>query len=192
MSMTSCAPVADSVNVPLAKLVKAIGYAADKHKHTRGADTAATPHINFLMAVLERLVKAGVSDERVLCAAVLKDQLEGNSKALSTYQELVSEFQRPVADLVKKVTEDCGQLLLDRRQAEVVAASSWDDDVAAIKLAAMTVTLQDLLTSPPRSWSNDRKRKYFLHARRVVDELANPNPTLKAQFERAYAKRPAA
>ena len=58
----------------------------------------------------------------------------------------------------------------------------------AIKLADKISNLRSLLASPPATWSPERKREYLAWARRVVNALTSPNPILKAEFERTYAK----
>jgi len=45
-----------------------------------------------------------------------------------------------------------------------------------------------MLNSPPAGWSWERRKEYFLWARQVVDGLSQPDPALKAEFERTYRK----
>ncbi len=45
-----------------------------------------------------------------------------------------------------------------------------------------------MLAGPPADWSVDRKRQYFVWAKRVVDALPQPNPILKTEFEKTFAQ----
>jgi len=55
-----------------------------------------------------------------------------------------------------------------------------------IKLADKISNLRSILNSPPADWDEDRKREYFEWAKRVVEALSDPNPILKAEFERIF------
>ena len=58
-------------------LVRAIAFAADKHRDHRRKDEHASPYINHPIALADILVnEAGVTDIQTLCAAILHDTIE--------------------------------------------------------------------------------------------------------------------
>jgi len=61
----------------LALLLKALAFAAHKHRDQRRKDAQASPYINHPIALADVLVnEAGVTDIQVLCAALLHDTIE--------------------------------------------------------------------------------------------------------------------
>ena len=64
-------------------LLKAIAFAADKHRRQRRKDAEASPYINHPIAVATVLASEGdVSDEATLLAAVLHDTVEDTQTTL--------------------------------------------------------------------------------------------------------------
>ena len=59
------------------QLIRAIAFAADKHRNQRRKDAEASPYINHPIALANVLAnEGGIDDERVLLAAVLHDTIE--------------------------------------------------------------------------------------------------------------------
>ena len=68
------------------QLLKAIAFAADKHRHQRRKDAEASPYINHPIAVATVLAAEGdVSDAATLLAAALHDTVEDTE---TTFVEL--------------------------------------------------------------------------------------------------------
>ena len=58
-------------------LIKAIAFAADKHRNQRRTDAEASPYINHPIALANVLANEGnLSEEAVLIAAILHDTIE--------------------------------------------------------------------------------------------------------------------
>jgi (p)ppGpp synthase/HD superfamily hydrolase len=58
-------------------LIKAISFAAEKHRNQRRKDAHASPYINHPIALADVLANEGnVTDINVLCAAILHDTIE--------------------------------------------------------------------------------------------------------------------
>lgn len=89
---------------PLAALVQAVAFAADKHRNQRRKDAEASPYINHPIALANVLANEGdVQDVTVLCAAVLHDTIEDTE---TTADELRALFGDQVASVVLEVTDD--------------------------------------------------------------------------------------
>lgn len=87
-----------------ARLLRAIAFAADKHRDQRRKDAKASPYINHPIAVATVLaVEGGVSDEAALLAAVLHDTVEDIQ---TTFAELEEHFGPDVAGLVRELTDN--------------------------------------------------------------------------------------
>jgi guanosine-3',5'-bis(diphosphate) 3'-pyrophosphohydrolase len=85
-------------------VIKAMAFAADKHRNQRRKDADASPYFNHPIALANVLAnEADVEDERVLVAAVLHDTIEDTE---TTEQQLVRLFGKDVADIVLEVTDD--------------------------------------------------------------------------------------
>jgi guanosine-3',5'-bis(diphosphate) 3'-pyrophosphohydrolase len=106
--------------------------------------------------------------------------------ALSTKEEIVHEFGPDVAALVLEVTDDKSLPKAERKRLQILSAPKKSVRAAMIKLADKISNLRAILSSPPADWSVERKLEYFGWAKQVVDALPNPNPALKAEFERLY------
>ena len=74
----------------LGLLLRALSFAAHKHRDQRRKDVQASPYINHPIALADVLVnEAGVTDLEVLCAALLHDTIEDTR---TTPEELEREF----------------------------------------------------------------------------------------------------
>src|ERR1039458_5811510 len=70
----------------------ALAFAAEKHRHQRRKDAAASPYINHPIAVATALaVEGGVTDDVILLAACLHDTVEDTE---TTFEELEETFGR--------------------------------------------------------------------------------------------------
>src|SRR5260221_4580419 len=88
----------------LALLLKALAFAAHKHRDQRRKDAQASPYINHPIALADVLVnEGGVTDFEVLCAALLHDTVEDTA---TTHEELVDAFGSRIARIVAGVTDD--------------------------------------------------------------------------------------
>jgi guanosine-3',5'-bis(diphosphate) 3'-pyrophosphohydrolase len=172
----------------LGELIRAVHFAADKHRMQRRKDVEASPYINHPIAVAHLLSEeGGVSDLITLQAAILHDTIEDTN---TSHDELVRSFGREVADVVLEVTDDKSiRDRVERKRLQLVNAPKKSASAAMVKLADKTCNLRDIRATPPASWSVERKREYFEWAKKVVDALPAVNPqllmTFNASFERA-------
>jgi GTP diphosphokinase / guanosine-3',5'-bis(diphosphate) 3'-diphosphatase len=85
-------------------LVRAVEFAARKHRLQRRKDVDASPYINHPVALMSVLcVEADVCDVEVLCAAALHDTIEDTE---TTQDELKREFGKKIAGIVAELTDD--------------------------------------------------------------------------------------
>src|SRR5437016_13484256 len=87
-----------------ALLLKALAFAAHKHRDQRRKDAEASPCINHPIALADVLVnEGGITDVEVLCAGLLHDTVEDTA---TTPEELERAFGARVARIVAEVTDD--------------------------------------------------------------------------------------
>jgi GTP diphosphokinase / guanosine-3',5'-bis(diphosphate) 3'-diphosphatase len=170
----------------LAIFVKAVDFAADKHRFQRRNDEKASPYINHPIAVANVLVaKAGISDPVTLCAAVLHDTIEDTE---TTADELEETFGAQITQIVLEVTDDKSLPKEVRKQLQIEHAPQLSGQAKTIKLADKICNLRDTLKQPPVGWSLVRCREYFEWAKKVIDGLRGTNPALEAIFDQIYAQ----
>ena len=166
---------------PLAALVQAMAFAADKHRNQRRKDAEASPYINHPIALANVLAnEGGVQDVTVLCAAVLHDTIEDTE---TTADELRALFGDQVASVVLEVTDDKSLDKAQRKQLQIEHAAHCSPQAKLVKLADKICNLRDLVASPPADWSAERKQAYFDWAAAVVAGLRGVHPGLEAVFD---------
>ena len=173
---------------PLFLLIKAVDFAAWKHRRQRRKDAEASPYINHPIALARVLrVEAGIEDASVLCAAMLHDTIEDTE---TTQPELEAEFGNVIASIVAEVTDDTTLPKADRKRLQVEHAATISREAKLVKLADKISNLRDMAASPPKTWPKSRVREYFDWARRVVDALRGVHPRLESIFDEAYSRKP--
>jgi guanosine-3',5'-bis(diphosphate) 3'-pyrophosphohydrolase len=171
----------------LALLLKALAFAAHKHRDQRRKDPEASPYINHPIALADVLVnEGGVTDVEVLCAALLHDTVEDTA---TTPAELEEIFGSRVAGIVAEVTDDKALPKADRKRLQIEHAGELSPEAKLVKLADKICNLRDVAERAPPSWDLARRREYFDWAKRVVDGLRGAHPQLEAAFDAAYAMR---
>ena len=171
----------------LALLLKALAFAAHKHRDQRRKDPEASPYINHPIALADVLVnEGGVTDVEVLCAALLHDTVEDTA---TTPEELEAAFGERVARIVAEVTDDKALPKAERKRLQVEHAGELSPEAKLVKLADKICNLRDVAERAPPSWDLARRREYFDWAKRVVDGLRGTHPRLEAAFDAAYGMR---
>lgn len=169
-------------------VLKALRFAARKHRDQRRKDADASPYINHPIALAETLHRVGgVKDPVTLAAALLHDTIEDTE---TTPDELKGLFGETVAAVVEEVTDVKWLKKRARKQLQIARAGRASKRARLVKLADKISNLEDILASPPAEWSGDRKRQYFDWAKRVVDEVRGTNERLERRFDRLYRQRP--
>jgi guanosine-3',5'-bis(diphosphate) 3'-pyrophosphohydrolase len=172
----------------LALLLKALSFAAHKHRDQRRKDAEASPYINHPIALAEVLAgEGGVTDIEVLAAALLHDTIEDTA---TTGEELAREFGGHIAGMVAEVTDDTRLPKAERKRLQIEHAAGISPGAKLVKLADKICNLRDVAERPPAKWDLERRREYFEWAKRVIDGLRGVHPRLEAAFDGAYALKP--
>ncbi len=168
------------------QLLKAISFAAEKHRHQRRKDAEASPYINHPIAVATVLAaEGGVSDEVALIAAALHDTVEDTK---TTFVELEKHFGPEVAGLVREVTDD---KLLDKKVRKILQvehAAQSSSLAKQLKIADKICNLRDITVRPPAHWSPEHRSEYLAWAEKVVAGCRDVNAKLDQAFDQAIAE----
>lgn len=171
---------------PIGVFVKAVAFAADKHRTQRRKDADASPYINHPIALANVLAnEGGVTDVVVLSAAVLHDTIEDTN---TTAEELTAIFGPKITATVLDVTDDKTLDKHVRKQRQIEHAPHISKEAKLVKLADKICNLRDILASPPADWSPERKQGYFDWAAKVVAGVRGVHPKLEAVFDGLLAR----
>ena len=175
-------------NNDLKLMIKALAFAADKHRDQRRKNVDASPYINHPISLADILCnEAHVTDVNVICGALLHDTVEDTE---TTAEELTTEFGQQISDIVMDVTDD--KTIEDkqrRKRLQIEHAAHICDPAKLVKLADKISNLRDVANDPPSDWSLERRREYFDWAKRVIDQLRGVHPGLEDLFDQAYSAR---
>jgi len=166
-----------------ANLLKAIAFAADKHRHQRRKDAEASPYINHPIEVATVLAVEGqVADETILVAAALHDTVEDTE---TTFEELLG---REVTDLVREVTDDKSLGKMERKNLQIKQAAQSSSRAKQLKIADKICNIRDLTTRPPSNWPLERRSEYLKWSEQVVAGCRNVNGGLDQAFDQAITE----
>jgi guanosine-3',5'-bis(diphosphate) 3'-pyrophosphohydrolase len=168
------------------KITKAFNFAAQKHSSQRRKGADAEPYINHPVEVGYLLaVNTDGKDVDLICAGVLHDTLEDTE---TSYEELVREFGKTVADIVQECTDDTSLTREERKRLQAENIGHKSDKAKMLKIADKTSNLNSTLEKPPLSWDNARKMEYLTSAKLVVDQCRGINVGLEKGFDAAYQR----
>jgi len=170
-----------------ATLIRAVHFAADKHRDQRRKDKGATPYINHPVSLAHILNdEGGIDDIDVLCAALLHDTIEDTD---TTAEELIAHFGERITSIVLEVTDDITQHWTVRKQTQIDHAPHLSYEAKLVKLADKISNMRDLLAFPPHDWPTERKHAYMDFTSAVVAGLRGTNAGLEASFDALVARR---
>ena len=162
-------------------ILKAIRFAAEKHSDQRRKDSKSSPYINHPIQVAEMLWTIGdVREDTLLVASILHDTIEDTD---TQPEEIKAEFGEDVLALVLEVTDDKSLPKLKRKQLQVERAPHKTRNAKLLKLADKISNVQDIITSPPKDWSLERKQEYLLWTEQVVAGLRGVNEKLEMHYD---------
>ena len=166
-------------------IFKALAFAAHKHRDQRRKDVNASPYINHPIALANVLCnEGGITDAKVLCAALLHDTVEDTE---TTPDELAEQFGKTICDIVMEVTDDKSLTKAERKSLQIEHAAHASHQAKLVKLADKICNLRDIAGCPPADWDLDRKQQYFKWSKDVIHQVRGTNAALEAKFDAAYA-----
>ena len=172
----------------LALLLKALAFAAHKHRDQRRKDPGASPYINHPIALAEVLTgEGGITDGEVLAAALLHDTVEDTA---TTPPELEEAFGARIAGIVAEVTDDTRLPRAERKRLQIEHAAHISREAKLVKLADKICNVRDVADHPPAKWDLARRREYFDWAKAVVDRLRGTHAELERRFDEVYQLKP--
>lgn len=160
-------------------LLEALNFAALRHRSQRRKGRNGAPYVNHLIEVAHILALHGINELDLLRAAVLHDSVED---AEVTFDELRDRFGRNVASLVAEMTDDVALPVWRRKLVQIEQASQMSAGAQAVRVADKISNLRGILTSPPTTWSLERKLAYYAWAQQVVDGCTEAPASLRATF----------
>ncbi len=166
-------------------LLEAVQFAAEKHKHQRRKDFAATPYINHPIRVAAILNETGHHDVVVLCAAILHDTVEDTD---TSSEELAERFGTDVSDIVMEVTDDKRLPKAERKRLQVEHAKDLSFGAGLVKISDKIANMENIITNPPVGWSVDRQQAYFDWSHDVVYNIQNRDKELELAFQNTYER----
>lgn len=169
-------------------LIKALTFAANKHRNQRRKNVDAFPYINHPISLVNILCnEVHITDVTLICSALLHDTVEDTE---TTAEELTHEFGEEISDIVMEVTDDQSITVRQKRkQLQIDHASHISESAKLLKLADKISNLRDLAIDPPPSWSLQQRREYFDWSKQVIDQLRGTHADLEALFDQAYSNR---
>jgi len=172
-------------------VIRAVEFAAQKHRMQRRKDSDSSPYINHPIALMHVLcIDGSITEPVILAAAALHDTIEDTE---TTEQELRTVFGDEIASLVLEMTDDKSLPKAERKRLQIEHARTLSSQARLVKLADKICNLRDVAERPPASWDLARRREYFDWAKRVVDGLrgapGEEMRRLEAAFDAAYGMR---
>jgi guanosine-3',5'-bis(diphosphate) 3'-pyrophosphohydrolase len=161
-------------------LLRAILYAIEMHDDQRRKNAAAKPYVTHPISVALRLVRAGVTDTNVLCAAVLHDVVEDTKGTLA---DIEARFGPIVARIVGEVTDDKSLSVVDRKKLQIVHAKTMSREAKLVKLADKLDNCSEIATAPPATWTRERVEGYLVWTAAVLEGLAGTSEILETQLK---------
>lgn len=162
------------------QLLKAISFAAEKHRYQKRKDSEGTPYINHPINVALTLADGGEQDTTLLVAAVLHDTIEDTQ---TSAEEIQKEFGQDVLNIVLEVTDDKSLTKEERKRMQVLHAPKKSIAAKKLKLADKICNVNDIMHHPPQNWTRERKLNYLEWAEQVLHGLAGANPTLENRLK---------
>jgi len=166
-------------------LVKAYHFAAVKHRSQRRKDPDATPYINHPTEVAQILMSCDITDYKTLIAGILHDTIEDTK---TTYDELVTEFGKDIADIVQECTDDKSLAKILRKKAQIEHSKSISKEAKCVKLADKYSNLLSLEEHAPKGWSPEQTKGYFYWGFAVCSNLYGINKKLDNNLQTLFKK----
>lgn len=165
----------------VASILKAIHFAADKHRNQRRKDVEASPYINHPIELAELLARVGgVTDLVTLQGAILHDTVEDTE---TSFEELEMIFGVEVTEVVKNVTDDKKLPKEERKRLQIEHAPHLPDSAKQVKIADKISNVLGVTQAPPADWSLERRQEYLDWTEKVVKGCRGCTPALENHYD---------
>jgi (p)ppGpp synthase/HD superfamily hydrolase len=170
----------------VALLLKALHFAADKHRDQRRKDVGASPYVNHLIEVAELLSRVGgITDLVTLQGAILHDTIEDTN---TTPAELESVFGPEVRRVVEEVTDDTRLPKAERKRLQIEHAPHLSERARHVKLADKISNVRSVTHTPPAKWPLERRQEYLEWSDAVIAGMRGCNAALEKCYDEAVAQ----
>jgi GTP diphosphokinase / guanosine-3',5'-bis(diphosphate) 3'-diphosphatase len=174
-------------------LLKALEFAAGRHRSQFRKGLDRTPYINHPIQVASLLANiAGETDPVLLAAAILHDVIEDTVDSVEERDELITViagmFGEEILMLTLEVTDDKTLDKKERKRLQVENASHKSVNAKKLKIADKIMNLRDITDNPPADWPLQRISDYFDWAENVVAGLRGVNSKLDDLFDDCLLK----
>lgn len=161
-------------------IVRAMQFAAEKHKGQFRKGNLNTPYINHPIKVAYVLrTIGGVEDEDIIAAALLHDVVEDTD---ATHADLENVFNKKVADIVLEVSDEKDKSKDFRKQHQIDNAKNLSIEAKLVRIADKICNIQDVCGEDAPNWSYERKYEYLEWAKEVVDQITGTHEMLEMTF----------
>ena len=163
------------------EILKAVEFAAEKHKNQKRKGNNSIPYINHCIQVANMIAETGkINDREVLIAALLHDTIEDTK---TKEHEILELFGQEVLDLVLEVSDDKTLPKMVRKQLQIDNAPKKSTKAKLIKIADKTCNIRDIILNAPTDWTIERKTEYLDWAEKVVISLRGTNQAMEDIFD---------
>lgn len=174
-------------------ILKAVDFAAHRHKNQFRKGGDRPPYINHPIQVANLLAnEASENDPVLLSAAILHDVIEDTVDSSDEKDELIEVirklFGEEILSLTLEVTDDKNLRKPERKRLQVEHASSLTENAKKIKLADKILNVRDITNNPPEGWHIERIIAYLDWAEKVVAGLRGVNRTLEDMFDSVLSR----
>lgn len=164
----------------IAAILKALHFAATKHRDQRRKDVEASPYINHPIEVAQLLASAGITDPVTLQGAILHDTIEDTK---TTGEELEEAFGAEVRRVVEEVTDDKRLSKAERKRLQIEHAPHLSEHARQIKIADKISNVRGVTVAPPADWSLQRRQDYLDWTEQVVAGCRGSNAALEEFYD---------
>ncbi len=166
----------------LTKIFKACNFAANKHNDHIRKDEQGSPYVTHPLQVAQVIWQiGGITNTNILVAAILHDTIEDTK---TRDAEIIESFGNTVLEIVREVSDDKSLEKSERKRLQVVHAPDKTYPARIIKWGDKLVNCCDILNSPPKDWTLERRRNYIQWAADVLFIIRGTNPALEAAFDK--------
>ena len=166
------------------KITKAWFFASRVHKEQQypGEQLPYVTHLGNVMLEVMGVASTLENAELAICCAILHDTIEDTEV---TYEELLSEFGKSIADGVMALTKN--ESLGTKREQMMDSLErivQQPKEVWVVKMADRTANLGE----PPHYWKLEKKRAYHEEAQIIWDYLHEANEAMAKRLKGKIAE----